>query len=387
MIRYIVFGDKFSTVMIFTCFILALFTKETSLTIPFAVTMFIYFIYGKQAITRNKAHFIAFFVLLGIYLVYRFVFIGNDIGTISTLYQENPFSNAPGVIGRAFIGLTIPLDFLTLNRLLKQDNKIILLYLASLYGAGFYLVWVMFRVDIYKHAVQLIALTFVLISPYIFIGYIRPQMALIPFVIILLFTLWVYNHHRQFNVSINKKLLKVFYLVVLVYWASWSWLVITDWGTAYTKATENVNSLISTGLDGQKNTVIIGSPGRYKQTFLFDKLTGAYNFWKEKSFTVKDTINDAIQTGALEESSIGAALDIKTISPHEFEIKATGKTQFFYIEGYNFEKIKTGFENRDISVEFTEFNYIDKPIKLRLKILNDNVNCYLASGLKFNKIF
>ena len=116
-------------------------------------------------------------------------------------------------------------------------------------------------------------------------------------------------------------------------------------------------------------------------------MTGAYGFWKEKKFAIKDTINDVIQTAAFQESSIGAKLECREISPTEFEIKAIAPKQFFYIEGYNSERIRTGFKNSDIYVEFTEFNTVDKPIKLTLKILSDKVSCYLAEELGFRKIY
>jgi hypothetical protein len=385
--RFIDKKDLLSLILIYLSFIAALLTKETSITIPLTLIMIIYFIYGKETIFKYKIHFISLLILLLFYLLFRFYYIGNNISDISTLYQSNFLGNAPGVIARAIIGLTIPLDFLTLSRMLRQDNKIVLLYLASLYGAVFYLIWVMIKVDVYKHIAQIIALGFILITPYIFVGYIRPQMVFIPFVIILIFTLWVYNHHRQFNVSLNKNIFKAFYIVVITFWIWWSYVVIIDWEISYAKALLNVNNLINTGLEQSKQNVIIGNPGRYKQTFLFDKLTGAYNFWKEKSFTIKDTIDDVVQTGALDESSIGSKLEIRSLDSNEYEIKATGKTQFFYIEGYNLEKIKTGYRNHNISVEFTEFNYLDKPIRLKFSILSKNVNCYLVSELKFFKIF
>ena len=387
LLRYSEKKDILSLVVIITSFTLALFTKESSLTLPAVVVMMIYFIYGKEYLLRLKVPLIIIFLLLAVYLLFRFVFIGNSLTEIATLYQSNPLANAPGVITRAAIGLTIPLDFLTLNRMLKLDYKIVLLYLASLYGAVFYLIWIMIKVDIYKHIGQIASLVLVIIIPYIFVGYIRPQMILMPFVIVMIFTLWVYNHHRQFNVSINKLVLKIFYTVALVFWLFWSYQVITDWEFSYANAKENVNGLISTGLDNSKRNVLIGSMGRYKQTFLFDKMTGAYNFWKEKSFTIKDTINDVIQTGTLDNNSIKADLEIKNLGTNEFEIKAIGKSQFFYIEGYNPDKIRTGFRNDDISVEFTEFNYLDKPIKLKLTILSEKVSCYLATESKFIKIF
>jgi len=387
MLRYSEKKDILSLSIISISFLLALFTKETSLTIPFVVFMMIYFIYGKEYIFKLKLPFVIIFSLLSVYLIFRFVFIGNSLGEISTLYQANPFANAPGVAARAAIGLTIPLDFLTLNRMLRQDNKIVLLYLASLYGAVFYLIWIMVKVDIYRHIWQFAALAFVLILPQMFVGYIRPQMVLIPFIIVMIFTLWAYNNHRQFNVSINKRVLQFFYGVTILFWIFWSYQVIMDWEISYHAAKENVNGLIETNLENTKRNIIIGSMGRYKQTLLFDKMTGAYNFWKEKSFTINDTINDVIQTGTLDKTSIGANNEIKNLSSHEFEIKATGKSQFFYIEGYNLERIRTGFRNNDIAVEFTEFNYLDKPIKLKLTILSDNISCYVANESKFIKIF
>ena len=133
--------------------------------------------------------------------------------------------------------------------------------------------------------------------------------------------------------------------------------------------------------------IIIGNPGRFKQTFMFDKMTGAYYFWKEKKFNIGQPINDIVQTAAMQESSIGAKLECKVISPTEFEIKTTAPKQFFYIEGYDNEKIKFGFNNNDISVEFIEFNTVNKPIKLKLKILSQDIECFLAEELGFRKIY
>lgn len=386
-IRYIEKREKVSLILIYVSYILALLTKETSLTIPAVITLLVLFIYGKEIFIRHRVFLGSLFGILILIFIYRFFIINNNLSVIVQLYQENPLSNAPGVIARAFIALTVPLDFLTLSRMLNQDNRIVLIYLASLYGALIYLIWIMIKVDVYKHIGQLLLLALILISPYIYVGYIRPQMVFIPFIVLLIHTFWVYDHHRQFNDSLNKNILRAFYAVTLIFWAVWSYNVVSDWKTSYTKAIINVDNLIAAGLEQPKHNIIIGSPGRFKQTFLFDKLTGAYNYWKEKDFVIKDTINDLVQTGALDEQSIGARLEINKLDSSEYEIKVTGKTQFFYIEGYNIEKIKSGFRNSDMSVEFTEFNYLDKPIKMHLKILSKEVNCYLASEFKFTRIY
>lgn len=73
--------------------------------------------------------------------------------------------------------------------------------------------------------------------------------------------------------------------------------------------------------------------------------------------------------------------------PGEFEITATGKSQYFYIEGFDTEKMKNGFANNRISVLFKDFNILNKPTKVILKILSPRICCYLASGFNFEKIY
>ena len=120
---------------------------------------------------------------------------------------------------------------------------------------------------------------------------------------------------------------------------------------------------------------------------MFDKLTGAYGFWKNKKFAINDTINDIVQTGALDESSLNSELKYKIIQPGEFEISAAGKTQYFYMEGFDDEKSKWKFSNNDMSVRALNFNYLNKPSKIVLKILSPNAECYLAEGNNYIKIY
>lgn len=368
-------------------FLISILTKELAITLPATVLLVTYFTKGKQGLERTKGIIITLFSILLVYFIYRFLVLGNNVSEITTLYQESPLANAPGVFARGLISLTIPMDYLSLNYALRNDNKIILLYLFSLYGAVIYLIWVMVKINDYKYAGQLGAIMFLLLLPYAVVGYIRPQMALLPFVILTIHLLWIYSHQRRFNTFLNKKVLRIFYAVVFIFWGYWSINAVLDWRTSYDKAKVNVENLIKLSPEPGKQTIIIGNPGRFKQTFMFDKMTGAYNFWKEKNFMINDTINDIIQTAAITEGSIGARLEYKVIKPNEFEIKTNAPRHFFYIEGYNYDRTKMGFQNKDISVVFEEFNNIDKPIKMRLKILNENVSCYLADNLDFIKIY
>lgn len=368
-------------------FLLALLTKELAITLPAVAAMLIYFTKEKTGLLNTKNILITLFSILAVYFIYRFLVLGNSMTDIATLYQESPLANAPGVFARGLISLTIPMDFLALNYALRNDNKIIIIYLIALYGAVIYLVWVMVKINVYKYAGQLFALMFLLLLPYAIVGYIRPQMSLLPFIILTIHLLWVYSHQRKFNTYLNKKILRIFYVVVFIFWGYWSGVSVQDWLTSYEKAKINVDSLIKINPEPNKQTILIGNPGRFKQTLMFDKMTGAYNFWKEKQFAINDTINDIIQTAAIMEESIGAKLECTTIAPGEFEIKTNAPRHFFYIEGFNTERTRMGFQNKDISVIFSEFNNVDKPIRMKLKILSPNVNCYLAEDLGFVKIY
>jgi hypothetical protein len=156
---------------------------------------------------------------------------------------------------------------------------------------------------------------------------------------------------------------------------------------AYGNSLIRIEKLVQTNLESSKQIIIIGNGGRLKQSFMFDKLTGAYNYWKFKEFTVKDTINDIVQTAALDYISLNSKLNYKIIRPGEYEISTTGRTQYFYMEGFESEKSRWKFSNKNMYVEALENKFLNKPTKIRLKILSKDANCYLASEMNYVKIY
>ena len=93
-----------------------------------------------------------------------------------------------------------------------------------------------------------------------------------------------------------------------------------------------------------------------------------------------------MQTGALKENEVGGQLNYTQTSPNVFEITTLNRTQYFYIEGLDNERIKSGFTNTYMDVRFSDFNFFNKPAKLTLKILSPLVDCYIAGGFSFVKI-
>jgi hypothetical protein len=387
---YLLYHDSkkvyFAAVGVVT-FLLALMTKELAITIPFTILLLSFLIYGKKGLKETLPLLVSLFILLALYFIYRIFILNNDVTEIATLYQARPLANAPGVLARSFISLTIPLDYLVLNYMIRNDNKIVVLYLFVLYGAIGYLAWIMVRTEVYRAVAGILSLMLLLFLPYMVIGYIRPQMILLPFVVVTIFILYIYGTQSDLKGRLNKKVIRSLFFAAMAFWVYWSAVSVSNWATSYDKAITNVNNLIGIDHDRAKRLVLIGNPGRFKQTFMFDKMTGAYNFWKEKKFVINDTINDIIQTAALEESSIGAPLQVKQISPNEFEIRTSAPKHFFYIEGMDNERMRSGFAGKDISVEFLEFNNVDKPIRLLLKIQSKDVECYISENLDFRKLY
>ncbi len=364
----------------------AILTKETALTIPFAAFLMCLFFFGKETVKTKKMIFITQFAVLALYFVFRLLFLHNDLREAGTLFQAAPLANIPGVIARSFIALTVPLDFLTMISYLVSRESPVMLYLACLYGAGFYLIYVMIKDEVYYFIAQLLILGFVLIVPYLYVGYVRPQMILIPFIILLIQLFSIYAKQAESNIHFKKYYLKIFYAVSLVFWCYWSFSLVTDWAYSYNKGKENVINLVNSGLENDKKNIIIGNPGRFKNTLMFDNITGSYNYWKYNDFIIKDTVVDLVQTGAIEKNGFESPLNYKIIAPNEFEISSPDSTRYFYIEGYDNERIKSGFTNKFMDIKFSDYNIFNKPLKVNLKIFSQELNCYIADRFNFLKI-
>ncbi len=262
------------------------------------------------------------------------------------------------------------MDYIDLKLLVLDGNPLVIAYLLAVSAVIiFYLILFIIK-DSYKPIAYLFLLAIALIAPYLYVDYIRPQMILIPFIIIVMYITISLDWLKNFLASIKIKSFTAILIILLAFFCYYSYNTVNEWLTAYDNARHRMESLLKTGIDSNKHTIIVGNAGRLKQSFMFDKLTGAYGYWKYKNFTVKDTINDIVQTGALDVASLNSKLEYKEIQPGEFEISATGKTQFFYMEGFDNDYAKWTFTNKDMSVEAASYNFFNKPIRIKLKILS-----------------
>ena len=63
------------------------------------------------------------------------------------------------------------------------------------------------------------------------------------------------------------------------------------------------------------------------------------------------------------------------------------EAQYFYMEGFDDDKTKWQFTNKDISVKAIGYRQLNKPNRIILKVLSENADCYLADGKNFIKIY
>lgn len=377
---------------------LSLLTKETAVTVPVVVFLFALYNYEGSVLKKNKLIFIVHFSLILVYALFRLLFLNNDLTRAATLFQDNPVLNIPGILARAVISFTIPVDFLSLNVGLRNRETVLLLYLLILYTFIIYAFVFIIRSNAYKQLLYLLALGFLILFPYMFIGYLRPQMILIPFVLLLIQIFLYFSRSDKMKSVVNTKFVYLMIAGFILFWTYWSVSVVRDWKFVYEDSMLRLEPLLKMNLDNisastgagdmYKQVIVIGNPSRLKQSFMFNKLTGAYNFWKYKEFTIKETFNDIVQTAALDRASINSKLKYEAIpsTRDEFVITVTGGTQFFTMEGFDNVRIKSGFRNKDMTVEFTDFNVLDKPTKLKLKILSPGIPVYILSEMNYIRI-
>lgn len=368
---------RFALAILF--FVLALMTKETAVTLPFIVLLYFYTVSNKS-VKENFPFLMAMVSVLIIYLIYRY-------SVLSPGFPRYYDTGYLSLLLKCLVSLTVPLDYLDLKLLIIDRNLPVIAYLFVISAVILYYLILFIVNDAYKPLVYLILLAIVLIAPYFYVDYIRPQMILIPFTIIVIYLSISLDWLKKLFEGIKVKSFSAILIILMVFFTYYSFNTVNEWLTAYENALPRMEALLNTGLEQNKHSVVIGNAGRLKQSFMFDKLTGAYGYWKYKNFTVKDTINDIVQTGALDEESLNSGLDYKEVLPGEYEISVTGKTQFFYMEGFDDEKTKWHFANKDMSVEAVSYSFFNKPSRIKVKILSQDVNCYLASEMKYYKIY
>jgi hypothetical protein len=354
-------------------FAFALLTKEISVPYPFICLLIVFLFYGAKMIKKHKVVFLSQAVILVLYFIVK-TFLSHGIPVISGEYfGVGFFTNTLQIIFKGFISLLVPWDYSMIKIGIKEFNPGLLLYLVFLLPVLVYYLYSFFREKKIKHIFIVLVVFIVSISPYVYAGYIRPQLILLPFAFVAISLMSVLNS--------KDSMLKYAVISLMVLWVISGYGVINNWKTAYSKGRERIDNLLKAEIPEGKKCIIIGNPARLQQSFMYDNVMFPYNYFKYNSFVLRDTISDLVRTVSLDKSSIDARIEIKNISENEFDLTCTGKTQFFYLDNDERKtKENNGIKNSFMSVEILEFNELGKPVKIKLKLLSDNLICYIFQG-------
>ncbi|MCY7362367.1 MAG: hypothetical protein LH629_09945 [Ignavibacteria bacterium] len=311
--------------------------------------------------------------------MYKIFIIGNNPFELVSVYQNPEITNSLSVVLKALISLTIPYDYLSLQYELFNFNLSLIFYLVILLTVITVLIYTLIKNKNVFSIIYILFLFLICIAPNLVAGYFRPQLVLIPFVIINLFLFLILSDLNFINTQ-----LKVFVSILLFCWTYQSYILINDWKYAYDVSLKDSKQMCETNFNFEdgKTKLIIGLPSRYKQTHMLDYATGHYTYYCEKKFMLKNIVTDIIHTGALDKNSIDAELKLNIISNSEFEIKSTGTTQFLL----KLDLIEKNFRDKDLEIVFSEYNSFNKPTKANVKLLSDISDLYLLNNQKFTKL-
>ncbi len=365
-------------ILAFTFFVLSLFTKETSVILPFITMALIYISLGKEKISRLK-HLIAIeFMILLMYTLVRVYVIGIYPSEVVTTFQAPGLFSILSVSFKAFIALIIPYDYLSLQNNLESQNIIFILYLLLLIIFLVTTIFILVRTNNLKYLFYLALIFMISIAPNLIAGYFRPQLILIPYLFFYL-SLFIIISKISFSLKFYKIILPVLFLFYLLL----NFNLIKDWQYAYQNSVVTIENLIDLNPDKSKKNIVLGLPSRFSQAHMLEYATGPYNFRKYGEFKLQEKIYDFIHTGSLDTSSLSSELLIKEIGDREYELETSGDSQYFLKLDGNISKYK----DQDVIIKLSGKNSFRKFTKMYLKIISDKANVYLLNGKNFIQLY
>ncbi len=374
--RYIEDRSRSSYYFTGVFFLLGICTKETSLILPFITILIVYTAYGKKVFEIKNLMAMEILILL-FYTLFRIYILGLQPAEVVTRFQRPGIMSSISVSMKAFISLIIPYDFLSIQNYLHNYNFVFIIYVILILIFFVGVIFILVRMNKLKFIFLLLLIFLVSISPNLIAGYFRPQLILIPFLVISFSLMLIAS-----NLSVNLRFYAVTLILIFILWVKLSFDLISDWNLSYQKGKKDITSLVELKLDPAKRNLIIGLPSRYNQSYCLDYVSGAYNYWKYGEFIIKDRILDPVYTGALDEGSLNSGLKIYKYPDSQFDIFTRGKTQYFLRLDTDGKKYK----DNDFAFFLTEKNIFKKPTNFRLGMKNNSIDVYALSEEKYIKL-
>jgi hypothetical protein len=353
----------------------ALLYKETAIIFPFVILFALYYFNVGNNKVKIKNYVFHFLILL-VYIVYKLFFLNSSTGNIINNYSVN-LTDRLSVLPKALFSLYSSTDYLSLNYYFRQENMVYLLLILIPFVLISITSFISYK-EKPKKVILLIFLFVILIMPNIIAGYFRPQLIIVPFSILLFFSM---SDVSLLNDK-SRLLIKYILVVLVLIFAISSYSVIRDYEYSYSKIKNDIK-LISDNLHAYKEKpVILFLPSRLKQTYILDNVQAAYNYFKYNDFVIKDTVQGFVNYAALDAESLNSEITIQRLNDFTIVATCTGETQFFYNISNN---SITDYENEYIKCEFQkEYMFLNKCKKVKL-ILKD-LSKYNYTALTNNKL-
>ncbi|MEO8209592.1 MAG: hypothetical protein ABI840_03440 [bacterium] len=368
----------FSLALALVFFILALFTKETSVILPFITMAVVYISLGRDMTGKLKYMIAIEFMILLMYTLVRIYVIGIYPGEVVTAFQTPGIFSSLSVTFKAFIALIFPYDYLSLQNNLSGLKIIFIIYILLIITFLVTTIFILVRTNNLKNLFYLALIFMISIAPNLIAGYFRPQLILIPYLIFYLSLFIIIS-----KISVSLKFYKIILPFLLLIYLMLNFNLIKSWQYAYQNSRVTIKSLIDLNLDNNRKNIILGLPSRLNQTHMLEYSTGPYNYWKFGEFQLHEKIYDLIHTGALDTGSLRSEISIKEIGDKEYELESSGDSQYFLKLDGNMSKYK----DQDVIIKLSGKNSFRKFSKMYIKILSDKANVYVLNGKNFIKLY
>lgn len=351
-------------------YIAGLMLKEINIVIPFLSLIFLYLI------NKNPSKYIwKFLGAEAIILILYFFFRITQLTSVD--YRENSLSGIFDITIKSVLSILIPGDYITTYIKIRSFDVIHLIYIAIV------IFIVVFSLIKYRHRIKSLFFIFLLfflsVSPYYYAGYIRPQLILIPYSLLIT---GILISKTELNV---KTPFTVILLILFLIYTYNSAKIIEGWKTSYYISKERITSLIEFLEYNKDDFVIIGNINRVGQYYMFDRINFIYNYWKNKGFQYSDNISNILSVSTLNPILDSVCLRYKRVDGRIL-INTSSDLSFINVsEKYEKDKNEYVFDNigtvniirRNNFNKITEIEFLPFDNKLKIIIFDGKILRYL----------
>lgn len=348
-----------------TFLIFSLFTKETALIYPFISLILLRANFTKEFLSKYRWSFVNDFLVVVFFVIFRSVVVllrTNSLFKGTVLNSLFPFITFFDVLFKAAFSVVFPFDYLKFLHEVSMFNLYVIVYVTTII-----LLFLVLLCRNNKKALLFSGVVFLVsIFPFLFAGYVRPQLILLPFCLL--------------TITFGAKIIKIpatLLIIILTFWVFWGIAAELNWKFAYGEAQKNLNLLSSIDTD-DKSIVLIGTPSRLQQYYISDNVMFPFNLKKYGQYIIRDTIIDNLRVVYLSKEAINKGFIVTRKTENSFILLCANQDQFFYLPDKNTLKQNEILENEFFKITVIGYNLYSKPSQILLEIKKTNIGYYLV---------